>query len=244
MTDKVQGRIFGGEEVDSIIQFPFVVQVTTTLTFCSGVIISENYILTTAQCIYFNQDPIEVRAGSVVRGEGFLIPIAEAVYHPDNSFSTDYDIAYMRTETPLVFGEDMEPGVLVMTRDRTPILFNVTGWGKRGNEISNERYNVLRTLRLLTVSKRYCESEYRERSPVKENLGMTTFCGEAFDSEGGACDGDAGSPASVGYLIYGLFSFSLECKGPTVAPSVFTDLQDIEIREFITEGTGVEYENH
>ncbi|XP_045763686.1 trypsin Tyr p 3.0101-like [Maniola jurtina] len=131
MTDKVEGRIAGGEEVANMSQFPFVAQVTTKYKFCSGVIISENYILTTAYCVRgYDSHPqdIEVRAGSAVRGEGTLIPIVEATEHPQYS-GDEYDVAYMRTMAPLVFGEDMEPGVLVSTQAQVPSDFYLTGWG-------------------------------------------------------------------------------------------------------------------
>ncbi|XP_069355257.1 trypsin-1-like [Maniola hyperantus] len=265
VTDKREGRIAGGVAVESITEFPYVVQVLKPY-HCSGAIISKNYILTAAQCIEDEMlrinwtaivsnaevlarmqkktDPkeIEVRAGSQFRGEGTLIPIAKAVRHPYFRIGANYDsdIAYLKTVSPIAFNENVQPGILTDDPLEQPFL-TVTGWGEQtyaGPESCRTYSYVLRGVELEAIPPWDCEDIYQD---VREYITVNMLCAEeTVYHDKGACDGDRGAPLTLDSKIYGISSHTYYC-GPGMYPSIFTYLRAKEIREFVTKSTGVQY---
>jgi secreted trypsin-like serine protease len=108
----IDSRILNGAQA-ALGQFPWeaalYVNIGTTTYFCSGNIISEEWILTVAQCI-IGADSIDVLAGLIdLNGSGTVARGTEIVLHGDyDPDAFNNDIGLIKLSTPITFNGTYE----------------------------------------------------------------------------------------------------------------------------------------
>ncbi|XP_053608791.1 trypsin-4-like [Plodia interpunctella] len=233
-------EIIGGKDVD-IKQYPHQIAILDDdlRFFCSGSILSENYVLTAAHCPETSNGIIhtKIRAGSSFHAEGGKIyNVLSVIFHPKRvKLTYDYDVAVLKTEKIAIdgvttkpvkladAGSSLEPGELV----------DVTGWGATANETSS---NVLQLVSLPVIDFQQCQ-QYWNNFPVTITARM--LCAGYDIPVKSACHGDSGGPlhAESSSVQYGIVSFgSPQCDTPKI-PNVYTYIP--AVRGWIQEVTGI-----
>ncbi|CAH2210521.1 jg10822 [Pararge aegeria aegeria] len=235
--DKVEGRIVGGEKVpEDEENFSYQVQIVTKYhEFCSGCIIDEYHILTAAFCVYnVKVQDMQVRADSLTRGAGMLVPIA-SIAIPDeyDPLELDMDVAVLRTVRPFKFRIDFFPIPILDAESDLPDSVVVSGWGKKywdDFEISDQ----LMFVNVPLVNNMFCQSHYILNEVITKNM----FCtGTHRTGVQGTCQGDRGGPATDRYYYKKLVGINISYKGcgRNNIPSVFTSVLAKDIRKFIND---------
>ncbi|XP_047023328.1 trypsin-3-like [Helicoverpa zea] len=229
-------RIVGGHEAN-IEDFPHQVVFTVKNSYlCGGFIVSENYILTAAQCVMrVHPRDVVLRAGSTNRKNGTIIPIAELIPHPEyDDPAIDKDVALMRTVNPIKYTDTIQP-VKLPELNRTMVsdtMVQVSGWGRTEGGNSSVPENLM-AVEIYVVARYKCQLVYNDLLTDNE------WCaGNFFFGRQGICWGDSGGAAIQDGLAVGIVSYARGCARP-LSPSVFTDVAAPPIREFIEQHSGL-----
>jgi trypsin len=131
---------------------------------CGGAIISQNFILTAAHCIYLARArDITIRAGTDsvgIGGETFTVKRLK--YHPlFNPFTYNNDFAIIELTTKINLSVGVKEIIELPVQD-DPItdgtLTLVTGWGDTRKD--SESSDILRGVILPTVNQKKCKESY------------------------------------------------------------------------------------
>lgn len=217
-------RIVGGEDAPDhayphqvSIQYKYPSQTGGVRHFCGGAIVSNNYVLSAAHCLYAKTNQVAeltVMAGTNLQndlgvdggGTAVWFDCAEIIVNPQFDPSTMVaDIALIRLASSITFGPTIRAIPLPKQDHADPITTVLTGWG-----YTNSSYvvpNRLQRIELASMDVVQCDT-YMTSWRVNECHVCTTA------PEGkGACFGDSGGPLhkhSDGTLI-GLVSFGYPC---------------------------------
>ncbi|ODN05704.1 Trypsin-1 [Orchesella cincta] len=223
-------RIIGGA-IAMRGQFPYQIQLQFVGShYCGGAILNENWIVTAAHCadgglpLYYtvvaNQYNILVNEGTEAKRL-----VSRIVIHPE--YDAQYfpnDIALMRLNQPLIFGELVTPIALPPANHTPPEGFNstVSGWGSLAEAGLPPVY--LHFVQVPFVSDNDCDSAYQQ---VGESIVDSMICaGEAGKD---ACQGDSGGPLVSNDLengslyLAGIVSWGQGC-GRAGFPGVYTEV--------------------
>ncbi|XP_059060060.1 trypsin-3-like [Achroia grisella] len=229
-------KIVGGVETD-IEKRPYqVALILDNKYFCGGFIISENYVLTAAHCAEgIAPENVTMRIGSSWRRNGTIVPISEVWTHPEYGQPTfDKDVAVLKTASPLEFNDRVQP-VKLPPLGRPMVGstdIDVSGWGRtqQGAPTIPER---LMEVTIPVVNYYQCFLSYY--AYLTKNM----FCaGNFFLGGKGTCQGDSGGAAVQDGYCVGIVSFGRGCAQP-LSPSVFANIAQPDIRNFIREHTGL-----
>ncbi|XP_069681173.1 trypsin 5G1-like isoform X2 [Periplaneta americana] len=94
------GRIIGGADGASIEEFPYQVQLeiqTSESFYCSGSIISDEWIVTSTKCIPVGPVGVLIRAGGDILGPGVSLHYQVYRYRHPNFDGYNYDVGLMST---------------------------------------------------------------------------------------------------------------------------------------------------
>lgn len=142
-------RIYGGQQA-AVGQFPFQVafqqsfrfeNFTESIHFCTGSILNENWILTSATCVYEDSengvgDSALVNVSLVIGGQqslntGAVYEIDQIVLHPqfegEPSFF-EHNIALVKTTLPIEFNAQIQPIELSANDVNENVVAQVSGW--------------------------------------------------------------------------------------------------------------------
>ncbi|XP_012285477.1 trypsin-7 [Orussus abietinus] len=202
------------------------------LHFCGGSIISENWIVTTAQCATeLEKEELQVRVGSKYYYEGGQIHlVADILVHPNYSEAhNDFDVGLLRLASNITFDNQtlpirLPPPDMEIANEE---MIAVVGWGaiKNLGNFSGE----IRSTKVMKIDNDKCRLVYGNFS-VTDRMFCTNVDGA------GPCMGDSGSPALAKNLIVGIVSWSHKCAEAEY-PSVFVNVPIIS--GWITNVTGV-----
>lgn len=96
--------------------------------------------------------------------------------------------------------------------------------------------SLLRETKLEVTNKGYCETYWIDKDPEIEGIPTHQYCAEGY----AICWQDLGAPLVVDGKVIGVASWweSDFCEW-LVEPNVFEDVQNVEIRDFIRNMTGI-----
>ncbi|KAL2744262.1 trypsin-1-like [Vespula maculifrons] len=209
-------RIIGGE--DAVIEeYPFAVSLQNNVTifghdvvhFCGGSIISDTWIITSAQCAlrqdHINVMEFHIRAGSTYYYKnGTIYNVEKIVVHPAFNYqNNDFDIGLVKLKKKIVFDKFKQP-IKLFEKDqiiKNDIEIMVVGWGATRN-VGPFSENLKKT-DLQKISNEECTSTYGYQ------LTNRMFCVIANNHK--PCVGDSGAPAIINNTLIGVASWSEAC---------------------------------
>ncbi|XP_017068642.1 trypsin zeta-like [Drosophila eugracilis] len=221
-----EARIINGTSVD-IARHPYLVSLryrrgedSSYKHECAGVIISEQAVLTSAQCLYGLPEGTKLLAvaGANTRSgcDGFVYPVANWTYHQNyDPITVDNDIGVLQLDTPLNLTHFGISSIAIRPeRPAVGRLATVAGWGYR-EEWGPSSYTLEQT-QVPVVSSEQCTEIYGT-GEVTDRM----ICA-GFVAEGGsdACQGDTGGPLVIDGQLVGLVSWGRGCARPNY-PTVY-----------------------
>lgn len=229
-------RIVGGTNA-SIEDFPYQASLQIADTHaCGATLVDVVVALTAAHCVDdADVNDVTVRAGTdQLEFRGTVLTVSYLMKHPQYDFFTlDYDIAIVRLSDPWNPGPTIG-AVALVSEDYYPlpdVPVVVTGWGTL-QDGDADLSPQLQAVTLPVVRASACNDGYQ--GAVTERM----LCvGEAWK---GACDGDAGGPATVvensTTQLLGIVSWNYGCDlygYPTIVTSIAS------VRTWLTTSVGV-----
>ncbi|KFB49520.1 AGAP009249-PA-like protein [Anopheles sinensis] len=200
---------------------------------CLGVLVWENFILTSASCTADgnNMSPNVARFGDLnlydASDDEYAQQriIVQIIRHPEHKFSMKYhDIALMRLDRSVIFHDTVAPACLWNGDEIRFKTMEATGWGDTG--YAEKRSPILLKVALSLVDPKRCSQHYLGVRGLRDGLQETQMC--AGDIKMDTCPGDSGGPLQVKLLhntrvtpfVVGVTSFGAAC-GQSV-PGVYT----------------------
>ncbi|XP_052845761.1 seminase [Drosophila gunungcola] len=191
---------------------------------CGGTLIRDIFVLTAAHC-FENRGMKE--GWTVVGGISKLSEtgvrrwaktiIKSAEFRMD---SMHMDVAVMLLNRPMV-----GKGIGKLSLCSTPLipgkLLEVSGWGMV-NPDGNGPDQMLRTVTVPVVEKKYCRNVYRKAASISNSM----FCASVLGKKD-ACTYDSGGPLVFNKQVCGIVSFGIGCASP-LYPGVYTDVHYVK----------------
>lgn len=233
---KNDGRIVGGLEIQ-IEQVPYQISLHKYSTHsCGGSIISENFVLTAAHCVF--DDPprmFTVRAGSSnQKAGGSLHKVVKIIKHSLRFTPTGVpynDIALLKVSPPFQFDDKRAPIPLHTFKEEieTGSIALVSGWGRTDSIM---RPSYLEAVEVPMISREECIEAYKTQGQLPEGEICTMYQVGGKD----ACQGDSGGPLAFDGHLIGIVSWGIGC-GVRGNPGVYTDVS--HYAEWIKENAGL-----
>ncbi|XP_025986027.1 chymotrypsin-2 [Solenopsis invicta] len=190
--------------------------------FCGGVILNENYVITTAHSVETKQaKDVIVVAGTIdLNNPKSLHNVEEIIIHENYDANDSWinDIALLKVTPPFENSTTIKPIELRLTNVENYDPAVVSGWGRLWQ--TGPSTNKLQRVDIFIADHSYCERQYQER------FRMTVYQNEqvcAFNpsSDKGSCQGDSGGPLTINNELVGLVSWAYGCADQ-IYPTVFT----------------------
>ncbi|XP_071637768.1 trypsin-7-like isoform X1 [Temnothorax longispinosus] len=231
----LEPRIIGGTPT-TISKHPYQVSIYYDGKLaCGGSIISRQWILTAAHCVYGRKLSLfRLRVASSYHDkEGTLIiDIASIIHHKKYREDTyDYDVALIKLFTPLKLGPNVKLILLALPAGniKAGSKATVTGWGKTSPNGASSK--VLRSLTVPVIDQEKCRKVYARYRLVTSNM----LCAGG-DGEKDTCQGDSGGALVYNGVQIGIVSWGTQCASVGF-PGVYTRVS--AIRQWITEQANV-----
>lgn len=218
-------RIVGGKNVTSG-GAPYQIALYRNNTYhCGGSLIGARSVLTAATCVYGSESLptlFKVRYGSLKLGSGFTeVNVTKIVRHPSYSASTtDYDLAVLTLGLSITPG--VNAGVISLANGALAnnSAVNVTGWGRLSvNGVNPVDLQLADTLKV--VVKADCQKKWGTSVTISDRM----LCAHSLSQA--TCNGDSGSPLTVGGLLYGVVSWGASTCLHATYPNVFVNVTSL-----------------
>ncbi|XP_064085101.1 chymotrypsin-like protease CTRL-1 [Macrobrachium nipponense] len=220
-------RIVGGT-VASIREYPWLVFLhmrTSDDSFtCGGSLITRDYVLTAAHCVYGPLDSIYVypfahQYPDLESNDEYRIASAQVIVHENyDDLEKRNDIALVKLKEPVSFGRNVSSACLANDDDMHTLAV-VAGWGRLTHDDPLAIPEQLMEVALEISDQEDCRSIYEGTVDITENMLCTHTPGKD------ACVGDSGGPLLIeagpnSWVQIGVVSFGAGCAGD--APGVYT----------------------
>lgn len=223
-------QIHGGSEV-TIQTTPYQVEFQKNGTFhCGGSIISAKYIVSAAHCVgSTTPSDYSILVGNATLGGGTKYEVSEVHRHPKFA-NAEYDISTLKLSRELKFTDSIRAIGLATSTPAVGTKCRVSGWGRQDDDTRSE---TLRAVEVPTISNKDCQ---RYADAYGRTMSNRTFC--TLEAGKGPCGGDSGGPLTVGGKLSGIVSGGEVCGGDKT-PTQYTDIANVDIRNWITQITGI-----
>ncbi|KAK9738388.1 Trypsin [Popillia japonica] len=202
-------RIYNGEEVvPHSIPYQAALNIQTStgkLVFCGGSLISTNYVLTAAHCLFYATS-VEVILGAHDLNDAEIptrVNSTVFILHEDFIYTVANDIAVIKLPEPIEFTEKIQRVDLPTHSDRGNAFVDypavVSGWGR--TEVEAGVSDVLLSINTTIITSEMCAFFLGDK--VKSDLHICTT-GVEFKAP---CNGDSGGPLVIDNVQVGIVSF-------------------------------------
>nr|ABR21070.1 chymotrypsin-like protease-4 [Mesobuthus eupeus] len=228
---KEEGRIFGGTFAKNG-EYPWMVFIDLGDFSCGGALISKKFVLTSALCVYDDEnwfeiistEKVTVRVGDVSSSKGKSIPVSEIYTNDDDNEVYDIAILKLKTDAPI---DNKNVDTICLTDERYDLEDQIPviqlGWGEfaKDSEFSE-------TLKVTNKGFYLNNITCRQATGVWTDNGFLCVAKSQGDRP---CHGDSGGPmvitkgnqkTSAGVLS---FSYQSDCILEKTKPTMFTDVR-------------------
>ncbi|NEX16037.1 MAG: hypothetical protein C1943_05230 [Halochromatium sp.] len=228
--------------------WPWQVAVFPGPYLCGGSLLSPDWVVTAAHCVYdefgsvFSPSEVEIRAGSLdFNAGGQTRGVSRVIPNPNYSvWGFDHDIALLQLASPVTGASIGEVTPLISSQE--PILApdgtlaTVTGWGTTSE--GGQSSSTLMQVDVPLLGPDTCRQDSGYGSRITDNMVCAGFI------EGGgrdSCQGDSGGPLVVpdqqgSYRLTGIVSWGEGCARPEY-PGVYTRVS--RYIDWLEESTGL-----
>ncbi|CAH4023114.1 unnamed protein product [Pieris brassicae] len=234
MIQEKMGRIIGGNQVPSIMTYPYQAGIVATLTtgsmsICGGALVSNTRVLTAAHCWWDGEN--QARSFTVVLGSltifsgGTRLATSDVVVHPSwNDKDIINDIAVVRISR-VQFTNNIQaitlPSISDVNNAFAGVTATATGYGKmKDSQKGFPKTTQLHHVNLKVLTNAVCQRTFSGITIHKSHL-----CTDGTQRVG-TCEGDSGGPLTTivnnRRILIGIVSFGLSDGCERGTPSVYT----------------------
>ncbi|XP_073478795.1 mast cell protease 1A-like [Aquarana catesbeiana] len=215
--------IVGGREANPHSR-PYMAIVHSGKSFCGGILIKDDWVLTAAHCI-LNETKTTVTLGAHYRDRGShlqIIAVKRSITHEDfnrKNFQNDIQLLQLARRTEL--GKYVNYTILPKTYEDVAdgTVCETAGWGRIENSRLADR---LMEVNVTILNRMKCSRKWKKKYQITNEMLCTIVGREKKD----VCKGDAGGPLICNGLLRGITSFGVFPCGLIGDASVFARLTE------------------
>ncbi|CAK1542350.1 unnamed protein product [Leptosia nina] len=227
-------RIIGGQQVPSIMIYPYHAGIVATLTsgwtsICGGTLVSNTRVVTAAHCWWDGQS--QARTFTIVLGSlkifsgGTRLATSDIVVHPSwNTKDIVNDIAVVKISR-VQFNNNIQAIPLPAMSDVNNIFAGVTAIATGFGKMSDAQTGFPQTTQLHHVTLKVLTNAVCQRSFSDVAIHGSHLCTDGANRVG-TCEGDSGGPLTAVVnnkrTLIGIVSFGLGDSCQAGTPSVYT----------------------
>lgn len=209
-----------GSQFSSITDYPYTAAILNkdNLLLGSGFIYKRRWVITAAftisQAHKASQVDLRVRLGSDSPFDGGqFFTVSKQFVHPKYQGTWDWDLALLKLNASIKFGEAAKPIKIARTAPKTGRKGTVTGWGTTSASATSQLQNLVVDI----FDRKTCNNKWYSTYLLCERV----YC--AYKSKAGPCGADFGDPLVSNGQAVGIYLGGFGCANDDF-PSIYCNL--------------------